>query len=140
MNIGINNGDTEDIPWTSQLFKNATYFTHDTGGANPERIEVEVTGRYQVIANVPYATAAAGRAVIKMYLRVDNSTDLTRCSAYSYTRGSSYGGASCQVVTEVDLNANSYITVRTYCEDLDSTSNIMVDDAETEVIVRYLGS
>jgi len=137
-------GEVHDIVWdTVALNIDTDTFTHDAVGANPERITVDVAGRYEVIATIMYdQNTGATRTNHHMFIRKNDTTDDLRFVGSSYHRGSSYAtvGASTQLRTEITLAVADFITIRSkldYAEN--ASSNVPTISASTSVIIRRIG-
>ena len=136
-NHGGANGTVLYHEWDGSELNKDTGFTHSTV-TNPGRIEVDETGRYQIIWNAGYENTGANRATLASLYRIDGGTAVTRGKQRNYSRGSVYGDISLGVVTEIDMTAGEYIEVGTIVEDTDATYTINSIVADCEFIIRRI--
>ena len=136
-------GSEYDIVWdvAASHIDTAT-FTHDEA-TNGERITVDVTGRYEVLACVMYDQNTGSTRINQWtFVKKNGTTNLDAFVGSSYHRGNAWAtlGTSSILKTEVDLVAGDYITIRSKIDFTGSTtSNIPTVSANTSVIIRRIG-
>ncbi len=136
-NIGGANGSTTDIRWDVELNRDSSTFLHQTGSLQ-HQIVVLKAGRYSINATVSGLNGGSGRITNMLYFTV-NGTANKRSIARNYSRGSSYGDASLNISTEVDLATNNVISIQTGVDDTDGTYTVNTIAAECECIIRRIG-
>lgn len=136
-NIGGANGATTKITWDTQDHIDTAGFTHSTG-TNPERIAVDVTGRYSINASVSASNAGANRTTWIISYTI-NGTEEVRGSGRNYSRGAAYNGASMHLNTEADLTAGDYIEIMVTIDDTDQNATCNTQDDRCELIMRKIG-
>jgi hypothetical protein len=133
-NIGGSNGTKQQIAWDSELRKD-TGFTH-SNVTNNSRIQVDADGRYRVRATVSGLNSGTNRITNMLYIRVNGSTEIKRCVARNYSRGSSYNDMSMNINTDIDLNNGDYIEIQTEVDDADATYTVTTYTDQCECIVE----
>lgn len=133
--VGGANGTVTYIDWDGTQINVDTGFTHSTG-TNPSRVQVDADGRYQLIATVGIEQGGSARTTSMIEYRVNGTTIVTRGRARNYSRGSGYGDASCNLVTEMDLSNGDYIEVSITVDDSDGAYTNNTINAECELILR----
>ena len=134
--IGGANGTKQQIAWDNELRKD-TGFTHDNA-TNNSRIQVDADGRYNIRATISADNTGSARITIMLYIRVNGSTEVKRCVARNYSRGSSYNDISVNINTDLDLSNGDYIEIQTEVDDADSTYTVTTIVAQCECIVQRI--
>jgi len=129
-------GTKVQIRWDDELRKDDA-FTH-SNSTNPGRITVATDARYRVTASVSATQGGGARTTLMLYVRVDGTTEVARCVARNYSRGSTYGDLSNNIVTELDLTRGQYIEIQSEVDDTDASYTINTIAAQCECIIQRI--
>lgn len=137
-NVGGANGSVQYIEWDDQVHVDAATFTHETSLA-PDEIIIEEAGRYEVKCTVSAEQLGANRTTIMLYLAVDSVEEM-RGVARNYSRGSGYGDLSCNLCTEIVVDAGAVVQVVTKVDDTDGTYVLNTIYDQCELIIRKVAT
>jgi hypothetical protein len=139
VDVGGPDNTTTYMDWDGTELNKDTGFTHSTA-TNSSRIQVDVTGRYQLNWTMTADNTGSARFTLMSQYRVNGATVVTRGRQYNYSRGSGYNaefGVGMQ--TEVELTAGDYIELSVEVADTDSVGYVVnTIPTECEVIIRKI--
>ncbi len=136
-NVGGANGTITAISWDRQDKIDSDWFTHDIA-TNNTRITVDTAGTYSIKATVGVAQGGTGRTTYMIYGKKNGTTNIIKGTGRNYSRGSAYGDASMNFITEVDLAVDDYIEILVQVDDADGVYTSNTIDGECEVIIKKL--
>jgi len=132
--IGGVTGTKTCIAWGEEA-KKQPGFTHDVD-ANNSRVYVENTGRYILTSNVVAVNNSLEYLVMRMYPKINGSTEKLEGVSYSYVVG--WLPRVClQINTELALDQGDYIQIEAHVV-ASSGQAVTVREAECELIVRRI--
>lgn len=123
------------IAWDEEAVKQPG-FVHSTTSLN-SRVTVENAGRYMLKANVVAVNGATAAVQMRMYPKVNGSTNVTEGTTYDYAIGSGWR-VNLNVNTELDLEAGDYIEIETYVVLTSGDQAVVTSATECELIVRRI--
>ena len=129
-------GTKVQIRWDSELRKDKA-FSH-SNSTNPSRITVATDARYRITASVSALQGGAARTTLMLYVRLDGTTEITRCVARNYSRGSAFGDISNNIVTELQLTRGQYIEIQSEVDQTDASYTINTIAAQCECIIQRI--
>lgn len=136
-NVGGANGNVTYISWDATSIIKDAGFTHEDV-TNPERIQVDATGRYSIYWNVSAIQGGAARTTLMSHIRINGSSSILRGRQRNYSRGAIYGDLSIGYYTEEELSDGDYIECGVTVDQTDASYTINTINAECEVIVTRL--